>query len=405
MSTAADQSSAPFTRGRPTRGDSGRLLGIDAARGLALLGMVAAHVFPLLDSLNEPTPTALIASGRSSALFAVVAGISLGLMSGGRSIPSGGKLAADWRGIAARALVVLVIGLTLGQWDSGVAVILVQYAFLFLLALPFLGVRPQFLFPIAATWLVVSPIVAYPLRQLVWADPATARLEGNPDWEKLLDPAFLPDVFLTGYYPVIQWLGYVLLGIAVARIDLTKIRVAATLALTGAITAAVSLIAGQVLMFNAGGLNALKSTSEGATATFDAYFYVTASMFRKDESWWWLAVPTPHSGSIIDLLHTSGTALLAIGVLLLAARYLRPLIIPLAALGRIPLTLYTAHVATLAILNENGIMVEDPPLFWYTVLAATILGLALMALRWKGPLEWVTAAAARLARGTPRRIP
>ena len=50
-----------------------RLLGVDAARGLALAGMVVVHVTPGTPD-DEPVPLGdVLASGRASALFAVLA--------------------------------------------------------------------------------------------------------------------------------------------------------------------------------------------------------------------------------------------------------------------------------------------------------------------------------------------
>ena len=71
----------------------GRLVGLDVARCLALFGMVATHV------LQERTPEGdlafgqWLAGGRSSALFAVLAGVSLALMTGGREPVHGSERA------------------------------------------------------------------------------------------------------------------------------------------------------------------------------------------------------------------------------------------------------------------------------------------------------------------------
>ena len=66
------------------RAGSGRLYGIDAARGLALLGMMATHLLPTFESTAELAPTwvGLTFSGRASALFAVLAGVGLALSTG-----------------------------------------------------------------------------------------------------------------------------------------------------------------------------------------------------------------------------------------------------------------------------------------------------------------------------------
>jgi hypothetical protein len=80
---------------------------MDAARGLALVGMFATHILPLSDARGE-TLTGLLADGRSSALFAVLAGVGVALTSvvpgrrptGARTSPWPARLscAACWWG-------------------------------------------------------------------------------------------------------------------------------------------------------------------------------------------------------------------------------------------------------------------------------------------------------------------
>ena len=71
---------------RGTAAGKPRFTGLDAARGLAVLGMVVAHTAVL--GLWDESPTAYLGfvHGRSSILFAMIAGISLALMSGGSRI-------------------------------------------------------------------------------------------------------------------------------------------------------------------------------------------------------------------------------------------------------------------------------------------------------------------------------
>ena len=71
--------------GRPegrvlTRTRVRRLVGLDVARCLALLGMVAAHVLDERSPDGTLTRTSWLVDGRASALFAVLAGVSLVLM-------------------------------------------------------------------------------------------------------------------------------------------------------------------------------------------------------------------------------------------------------------------------------------------------------------------------------------
>lgn len=63
-----------------------RLAGVDLARGLAVLGMFAAHLLWITDPFDWGTPGTWIAlvDGRSSILFATLAGVSIGLVTGGR---------------------------------------------------------------------------------------------------------------------------------------------------------------------------------------------------------------------------------------------------------------------------------------------------------------------------------
>ena len=79
-----------------------RIAGIDAARGIALLGMMATHIFAPWTAGTDPEPNfvGLVLSGRSSALFAVLAGVGLALLTGGSRGHQGGGLAADRGGIA-----------------------------------------------------------------------------------------------------------------------------------------------------------------------------------------------------------------------------------------------------------------------------------------------------------------
>ncbi|MGH3372444.1 MAG: heparan-alpha-glucosaminide N-acetyltransferase domain-containing protein, partial [Nocardioidaceae bacterium] len=63
---------------------TGRVVGLDVARAVALVAMMATHILPGVDS-SGVTLTQQVAGGRASALFAVLAGVSLALMTGRRA--------------------------------------------------------------------------------------------------------------------------------------------------------------------------------------------------------------------------------------------------------------------------------------------------------------------------------
>ncbi|MGY2062520.1 heparan-alpha-glucosaminide N-acetyltransferase domain-containing protein, partial [Nocardia gipuzkoensis] len=65
-----------------TRASAARLIGVDAARGLALIGMMAVHVLPDATDDGDPTWSFTLFGGRASALFAVLAGVSVALLTG-----------------------------------------------------------------------------------------------------------------------------------------------------------------------------------------------------------------------------------------------------------------------------------------------------------------------------------
>ena len=97
----------------------GRLVGIDLARAVALLGMMLAHLGPPWTGFGAPPLSDWLASGRAAPLFAVLAGLSIGLMA--RLDPAGvGSRSA----VVRRSLALLVIGLGLAALpDLGVRLI------------------------------------------------------------------------------------------------------------------------------------------------------------------------------------------------------------------------------------------------------------------------------------------
>jgi uncharacterized membrane protein len=59
-----------------------RLLGVDAARGIALLGMFAVHVTETLRSDTTPSHTQQFVAGHALATFVLLAGVSLAFTTG-----------------------------------------------------------------------------------------------------------------------------------------------------------------------------------------------------------------------------------------------------------------------------------------------------------------------------------
>lgn len=366
-----------------------RLIGLDVARCLALLGMVATHVLDERTPAGDLTTAQWLAGGRASALFAVLAGVSLALMT--REPLRGRPLALRTAGIAARALLIGLLGLLLGGLDTGIAVILTYYGVLFVLGLPFtfLGVRA--LLPLTVAWVALAPVVSHLVRPHL-----PERGFDSPTFEQLADPGqLLSELLLTGYYPVVPWLAYLLAGLVLGRLDLRDPALLAGLALGGL---SVALLATQVSRTFADPARA----ADNATGMY--------GVTPPDGDWSWLLLVAPHSATPFDLAQTIGSAVLVIALCLLAERLLpRPANAALAVLfgaGTATLTLYSLHVV---MRTEAVWPPEEPSTYVLHVVVLLAIGAALRLLRRRGPLEAVASLPVRLARrsatsvGEPQR--
>lgn len=392
---------------------SGRLHGIDAARGLALLGMMATHLLPTFESNAGLTPTwiGLTFSGRAAALFAVLAGVGLALSTGKHKPVQGPDLTAARRGIALRALVIAAVGLTLGGLEVNLAIILVHYAVLFLCVLPFLGMGLKRLCGWAGGWILGSPVLAYMLRPWLLAAEPPLKLGHNPSWEDLATPSrLLADVFFTGYYPAFQWLSYLLVGLIVGRLVLGRAMVPVVLLVAGSVVAVLAKTLGVTAMESWGGRAALEEVLNSPGYPLDSVLQVNLTGIPQEGSWWWLASAAPHSATTLDLLHTSAVAVAVIGACLLLGRLAEwvdlDLLLPLRGAGAMTLSLYTVHVSVV-----SGFYLKPLPAGWtedgmYFAQAATamIVGIVFVLLKWRGPLEWLGHAANQVGRGQVKAV-
>jgi hypothetical protein len=330
--------------------------GVDAARGLAVLGMMAAHTWPRYDGDGE-----LLVDGRPSVLFAVVAGVALGLVTGGEAPPLARRGAARGR-LALRAGILIIMGLLLWMLPSGIAIILDSYGVMFVLLIPLLFAPRWLLAALAVGLLAAGPLVRDRVVELTGAGPT------GPGALTEAPLATLVDWLITGYYPALLWLPLLLAGLLCARSGLASTRV--RLAMLGLGLAA--SVAGY-----------------GAAAILPG---VDASA---------------HSGTTAELVGAGGLAIAIIAAALLVLDGSPPrrvaLLIasPLTALGRVALTVYTAHVLIIAALADLG------PAGWFDVsvgiplliamaIGGIALGLILQALRRRGPLEWALSTLAGL---------
>ena len=338
---------------------STRIVGIDIARGLAVLGMYGAHV-GVTEPLNfvDPSTWLDVVNGRSSILFALLAGVSIAILSGRTRPVDGADLRAARIRILVRAILIFVLGIFLTSLDTRIAVILPVYALLFVVALPLLRVRPRWLFVAAGALAIVSPVLA------VLVTNATP----------MRDP--ITNLLLTGSYPAVIWIVFVLVGLGIGRLELERPRVQLWVLATGFVLAMLGY-----------GLGVAANTAVQNSAT----------PVRLDLTM--LATTTPHSGSPFEVVGSTGFALAVLALCLLAAPHARVVLYPLAAVGSMALSAYTAHVVIVSFIGDGAFERDDNALYLAFVVGALVLCTVWALTLGRGPLErvltWVSTTAAR----------
>lgn len=373
-----------------------RLTGVDAARGLALIGLIAVHILPEeTEATGDPTWSYLLFAGDSAALFALLAGVGLALSTGRARPHQGRQLAADRIGLAVRAALIACVGLLIGYLmseDAPANGILLFYGLFFLLAIPFLSLGPKPLFVSAGVFAVIAPLLILGLQDSL-PDPPSS----NPTFEHLLtEPtAVLAQLLLTGAYPALAYMTYILAGMGLGRLDLRAKNVQARLAAIGAGLAIAAQSTSWVLLYAAGGFQHLVGSSPG----LDEEALMQALIFEPDvdrlNSPWWLAVTTPHMNTPLSIAWSLGVGMTVLGVFLLVSRRIQGWLRPLAAMGAMTLTLYSAHLVVLSFELH-----EDQPYLWFTVqlVVAVLFALTWQTLVGQGPLEKVVGTAAKTSR-------
>jgi uncharacterized membrane protein YeiB len=331
---------------------AGRLGGVDLARGLAVFGMFAAHVGPDPRDGGLIGPLMQLTHGRSSVLFATLAGLSLALITG-RQEPD-----ATWRHgvrIAIRALVLIVLGTLLTLLGTPVAVILAYYGIYFLLALPFLRLRAPALFSIAAVIALVGPVLSVLARGewRTWGDPL----------EKFSGEGAL-QFLLTGYYPAVAWLAYVLAGMALGRLDLNAAAVRLRLVVVGPV---------MILLGYGGSSVAQTLFADGRPSRYEMA---------------WLLESSPHSDTPFEIVGALGVAITVLACALpLAERFPRATR-PVTAVGAMSLSVYTAHLLVLAAFGLFDVEIPAGVELISFIVGAMVFALLWLAFFRRGPLEY-----------------
>ena len=419
----------PRRRGAYLTGTAGasRLVGLDAARGAALIGMMAAHVGLTTCGLTSAPGLLNQAHGRAAVLFSVIAGFSLGIMSGRTAPHTGEQLVCTRLRLLVRSALLLVLGAVLSTFGTMVAIILGYYAAWLALAIPVLTWRARRLFVLAGLTAAIGPVL---VQGVPWAlgragltfFPAVS--DGN---------SALLSFFFTGTYSGALWMAYIYLGLGLSRLDWSRSANLWCLAGVGALCAGLGYAGGWAASLAASpqGPDSYhlvspadpaqchlegSDTPEGSDAPSDAASSWTAQFDEEGggaeevggagadpelPALSQLATATPHSDTPFEALGSGGVAMTLIAVLQLVGRRARHVLAPLAAMGSMSLTVYCGHIVVIWA-TENPYDPTDNRFF-----AAMAGGFAVFAMAWlaiwaRGPLEHLVHVISVRATRAPR---
>lgn len=356
-----------------------RVMGFDLARALAIFGMVIVN-FKL--AMNAETGNALLVSfaelfeGRASALFVILAGVGVTLItdkargSGDRAWVQRSRLLVIKRG-----LLLIAVGLVYTPvWEAD---ILHFYGFYFLIAAVLFTEKDSVLLVVSVLIVMAFPIL------MLFLD-----YEHNWNWVTLTYENFwsldgmVRHILFNGFHPVFPWAAFLLFGMWLGRQALPQTLVRKKLLVWSLIT----------LIFIESGFYLIRmilgdGSAFGMTAEEVAFLFSTS-----------IIPPLPQY-----MISAGSSAVVALVVCLyLSERYSERSIVKwLCQTGRMSLTLYVAHVIVgMGLLEAFGLLENQSiHVSLFSALVFCAFGVFFSVVWGKffksGPLEWVFRKVAR----------
>ncbi|WP_406335458.1 DUF418 domain-containing protein [Streptomyces sp. NBC_00203] len=381
----------------------GRLIGVDLARGLAVFGMYAAHLGPDPSQGGTTGFFMELAHGRSSALFAFLAGFSIVLITGRRTPKTGRAGRQAVAKVVIRALILLATGTALTLSGTPVEVILAFYGLYFLLVLPLYRLSARPLAIIAASSALILPQVLYVIQHALNSGGADGGPGAGPGgiWAWPTGADGIVSLLFTGSYPALTWISFVIAGMAVARLDLAAQAVRVRLAITG-VSLAVLGYGGSWLALRLvpGAASAIDASGWGEGGGALSAWWADTAGYPSGDTPAWLLAASPHSETTLSIVANTGVAIAVLTACLAAVDAfprLRRLAKPVIAVGTMSLTAYVFHVIGIRVLG-----IEELPGSPLHVLLGFIVAVTVCAAVWsrffrRGPLEWLLGRATRIA--------
>ncbi|WP_137722984.1 acyltransferase family protein [Prescottella subtropica] len=323
-----------------------RIVAVDVARALALIGMIVSHLMPPEGAWGR------VFLGFPSALFAVLSGVSLAIMADRGNRSGGDELAGIRHSLMVRGVLLILLQQLLAPVSGTIFVVLQTIGICYIA----LAVAPRWrtrTLVVLAVWLVAASAVIH----------AVASFTALP-------------VFLTPPYPVTVWAALTVAGILAYRHLLGSPKAQVWTLVVGAAVA----VAGAAMRNGA-------IDYEATRAARDRNGLIGVA----------LVDPTPHSGGLLDTVTVAAGALAALALCLLVWRGPVRWTRPLQVMGSMSLTVYVAHIVSAGPFSTPSAPTSLPVLGWTTI-AVSLAGSTLLSLWFRqGPCEWAMARCCKIA--------
>lgn len=320
-------------------GSPSRIIGFDFARALAIFGMVIVN-YKIAMNAEENGPKWLITftglfEGRASAIFVILAGIGISLMTKkARSSMDSSTITRLRRTIWKRSLFLFVLGLGLFLigWDAD---ILHYYAFYMFIASFFIVVSSKKLLGSAVLILISSQVFLFIFDYAKGWDSSFYSYEDFWTFE-----GFLRNLFFNGYHPIFPWVCFFLLGMWLGRLDFRNKKLRDTMLITSIILSITIEMSSYVL---------IHLTSGTVGIEIAQYFFSTK----------------PMPPNALYMLASSSTAIIVIVLCVNLSDMFRTHIMTttLISTGQLALTHYVGHFVVLIFLDMFGLLNDQTLLF------------------------------------------
>ena len=353
-----------------------RIVGYDLARALAIFGMVLVN-YKIATGADQNGPAWLVdlaglIDGRAAALFVVLAGVGISLLSqSGRVGKDPERVARDRRTLLRRALFLFIVG---SLYTSVYSADILHFYGLYIAVAAFALTTSARRLWVSSGGLVILFVVL-----CLVLDYEQGWNWKTLEYQGLWTPSgAFRHLFFNGFHPVVPWLGFLFAGMVIGRLDMGDSTVRRRVLAWGVGVAVFAECASRVL------LHVLVRDDGAAEAETIVAVFGTGPM-----------PPLP-----LYMLAAGGTASAIIAAsVALGQRYgSKPWLRPLVATGQLALTLYVAHVLVgMAILEAVG-RLEDQTLPFALLAAAVFCATSVaFASVWRGrfkrgPLEAIMRA-------------